>query len=198
LRRRSSRLFVVVALVTAALITGAAVFAPTAYACSLIGVSSPEQLVVDSEIIVIGRVTKVEDHEFDLAPEAFLKGPASAGSIRFRDSFLGACPTVALEPGTRLLVYVGDASKPQWPFVNSAYVLKDGRATLEGDRERSESEVVSAVRAVTGQYAVPATSGSDGAGIDWRSTVLPVGAALLAVFAIGLVLMRQWHKIDPT
>jgi hypothetical protein len=58
--------------------------------------------------------------------------------------------------------------------------------------------VVAAIRAITGQYAVPAGSKDEGAGIDWKSTVLPVGAALLAVFAIGLVLMRQWHKIDPS
>jgi hypothetical protein len=146
----------------------------------------------------VGRVTTVADYEFDLEPEAFLKGPASAEPIRFRDSLMGACPTVAVQPGTRLLVYITDASKPDWPLVNSAYLLRNGKATLEGDRERTESQVVSAIRAVTGQYAVPARTESEGAGIDWGTTVLPVGAALLAVFAIGLVLMRQWHKIDPS
>lgn len=160
--------------------------------------ASPEQLVLTSQVIVIGRVTRVNGSEFDLTPEAYLKGPASSAPIQFRDAYAGACPTVTVEQGTRLLAYIGDPGKPQWPLVNSAYVLKDGKATLEGDRERSESDVVAAIRAVTGQYAVPAIAGAEGAGIDWRSTVLPLGGALLVVFAIGLVLMRQWHKIDPS
>jgi len=43
-----------------------------------------------------------------------------------------------------------------------------------------------------------AAIGEEGAAIDWIGTVLPVSAALLVVFAIGLLLMRTWHRIDPS
>jgi hypothetical protein len=57
---------------------------------------------------------------------------------------------------------------------------------------------VSLVRGITEQYAVPAASAGDGAGIDWWKTVLPVGVATLALFGVGLYLMRIWHRIDPS
>jgi hypothetical protein len=69
---------------------------------------------------------------------------------------------------------------------------------MEGAEPRSEVEVVSSIRAITGQYAVPAATEAEGAGIDWGNTVLPLGLVLLVIFGIGLVLMRVWHRIDPS
>ena len=54
------------------------------------------------------------------------------------------------------------------------------------------------IRTVTGQYAVPAADDEEGATLDWMKVVLPVGLATLGVFAVSLVLMRMWHKIDPS
>jgi hypothetical protein len=96
------------------------------------------------------------------------------------------------------VVYIFDASSREWPLTNQVYVLDQGRAHMEGDKDRTEAEVVNAIRGVTGQYAVPAANDDEGAGIDWKSTVLPLGIALALIFAIGLVLMRLWHRIDPS
>ena len=87
--------------------------------------------------------------------------------------------------------------QPQWPGAAQVFWLIDGRASGLGGNV-SESDLVQKVRAITGQYAVPAASQSEGAGIDWRNTVLPLSVALAFVFAIGLVLMRVWHRIDPS
>ena len=131
-----------------------------------------------------------------LLPEAFLKGPASNEPLRFT-GVESDCSVAPLTAGDRVLVYVSDASAPRYPLLNGAYILKDGHATM-GDTVRTEVQVVSAIRAVTGQYAVPAASSDEGAGIDWGHTVLPLGAALAVIFAIGLILMRIWHRIDPS
>jgi hypothetical protein len=64
--------------------------------------------------------------------------------------------------------------------------------------EIPEAELVARVRSLTNQYAVPASSRGEGAGIDWTRTILPVGAALVAIFVIALFLMRIWHRIDPS
>ena len=62
----------------------------------------------------------------------------------------------------------------------------------------AEAELVSRIRALTNQYTVPAAAESESAGIDWGRTVVPVGFAVLALFGVGLVLMRIWHRIDPS
>jgi len=198
LRSRRLSFFATFALtIAAALSPGAAVFVRPAHACSLMAVDSPVRLVPEAELIVIGEVTAVDGAGATLRPEAFLKGPLSGKDIRLeRDS--SGCPTAGLETGARALVFVFDADAPRYPYVNEAYLLKDGHARMEGSAELSEVEVVSAIRAVTGQYAVPAESESEGAGIDWRNTILPLGAALGVIFVIGLALMRVWHRIDPS
>lgn len=183
--------------VTAALLPGAAVFVPEAHACSLYQPRSPIEFVADSEIIVIGEVVSSDETALVLQPEAFLKGPASAEQMRLVPD-RSDCPRANLNRGDRALVYLFRASEPRIPLTNEAYLLKDGRATMEGSSPLSEVEVVSQIRQITGQYAVPAATESDGAGIDWNSTVLPLGLVLLIVFGIGLVLMRVWHRIDPS
>jgi hypothetical protein len=78
------------------------------------------------------------------------------------------------------------------------YVLRDGRAQRGDQPAVPEVQLVSEVREVTGQYIVIATSQDEGAGIDWGNTVVPLGVALAVIFGIGLVLMRVWHRIDPS
>lgn len=181
---------------TAALVPGAAVYVPAAHACLLLPRTSPVDGISDYDLIVIGRVESREGTNVVLRPEAFLKGPASSEPLRFSGQETD-CSPAPLAAGDRALVYVLDASDLRYPLPNDAYVLKDGHAVM-GDEVRTEVEVVSAIRSVTGQYAVPAEGRSEGAGIDWGHTVIPLGAALAIIFVIGLVLMRVWHRIDPS
>lgn len=169
---------------------------------------SPAQLVPTSEVIVIGQVTRADADVLVLEPEAFLKGPASSEPVTLRAPADGVhatleaqgaeCPRVRPELGSRLLVYIPDADAPHFPYINEAYVLEDGHARMEGVRELTEVEVVAAIREITGQYAVPAATQDEGAGIDWGNTVVPLGIALGIIFVIGLLLMRVWHRIDPS
>lgn len=184
-------------MITAALLPGAAVFVPAAHACTLLQPESPVQFVAESQLIVVGRVTDVGSDSFELHPEAFLKGPSSGEAIRFsgRDE---QCPTAEVDSGDRILVYVGRADQLSWPLVNQVYEFRDGRAYREGEMERLEIEVISDIRKITEQYAVPAVDSDEGAGINWGDTLLPLGALLVVVFIIGLVLMRIWHRIDPS
>ena len=197
MRSRRLRLLALVAFLTAALVPGAAVFVRPAYACSLYQVDSPGQLVPDSEVIVIGRVVSTAGGSLVLRPEAFLKGPASAEDIALAPNRTD-CPTAALNDGDRALIYIADAAKPAFPLITEAYLLADGHATMTGAKTRSESEVVAEIRGLTGQYAVPAATAAEGAGIDWGSTIIPLGIALAIIFGIGLFLMRVWHRIDPS
>ena len=195
---RKTRLAVFLAFVAAALVPGAAVFVPSAGACSLLLPSSPAQFVELSEVIVIGEAVSADPSLLVLRPEAFLKGPVSADDISLDGDPNGMCPQAAIGAGERVLVYIAHASDPTYPLMNEAYVLKDGYAYMEGADPLPEVEVVSSIRAVTGQYAVPAATEEEGAGIDWGNTLLPMGLVLLIVFGIGLVLMRVWHRIDPS
>jgi hypothetical protein len=160
-------------------------------------VDSPTELVPEAELIVLGEVVEVDDSGATLRPEAFLKGPLAGEDIRMERDNSG-CPFAPLEQDERALVFIYHAENPAFPYSNQAYVLKDGHARMEGSPELTEIEVVSRIRAVTGQYAVPAASEDEGAGIDWGNTVLPLGVALGIIFVIGLLLMRVWHRIDPS
>jgi hypothetical protein len=143
-----------------------------------------------------------------IEPEAFLKGPASSEPVTLAAPDTGVhatleaqgaeCPRAKASQGDRVLVYILDAQAPHYPYLNEAYVLKDGHARMEGSNELTEVQLVNEIRAITEQYAVPAATASEGAGIDWGSTVVPLGAALAVVFVIGLALMRVWHRIDPS
>lgn len=180
-------------------------FVRPAAACSLVALESPTQFVLESEAIVIARVIRAERGEALLQPEAYLKGPVSAGQLHFTADPRGndgvSCPTAAFRTGDRVLVYLLRDRGSEWPLANAYYRLVDGHARPEYDTGApplAEAEAVEQIRALTGQYAVPAASAAEGAGIDWWKTVVPVGGALLVIFAIGLVLMRLWHRIDPS
>ena len=158
---------------------------------------SPVQFVPDSQLIVLGTVESSDGSTLVLRPEAFLKGPVSSDPLRFSGPENSTCTPAPLAAGDRALIYVFDAKDPHFPQLTEAYVLKDGHAIM-GDQTKTEVEVVSAIRTVTGQYAVPAVSEGESAGINWKQTVVPLGAVIAVLFAIGLVLMRVWHRIDPS
>jgi len=183
-------------LLTAALIPGAAVSVRAANACGSLTAPSASEAVAQSQVVVIGTVAAAGEGTATLQPEVFLKGPASAEPIHFSGT-TDECPVAPLTSGARALIYIPDASHPRVPTMYEAWILTDGRASMDG-AEQSEADLVAAIRSVTGQYAVPVASRSEGAGIDWGHTVVPLGAALAIVFGIGLVLMRVWHRIDPS
>lgn len=162
------------------------------------------EAVADSDLVVIATVVSDTAGGTALRPEAYLKGAAIRGDLRLVDrAQTGApCARAAIEPGMRVLAFLrGSAREVEWPRIDDGYILRDGLARSTNPLvafQTSEAALVDEVRSSTGQYAVPAASADEGAGIGWTKTVLPVGAALLVVFAIGLVLMRLWHRIDPS
>jgi len=150
----------------------------------------------------------VSDTQARITPEAYLKGPVSASDVVVQAAGPG-CAGVPLEQGERVLLMLPNSGgNLLWPMLDSpggAYRLVDGRAvnldprvTQTVDSAPTESDVVEHIRSVTGQYAVPATSPSEGASLDWFKVVAPVTIACLIVFGIGLWLMKIWHRIDPT
>lgn len=213
MRRLKPSLLALVLALTAALIPGAAVFSAGTprYSCDEPLDDEELRLAVESaSLIVVGRVdaiarqtAPVERDTLSIQPEAFLKGPATGAQLRFeRQGTASPCQYAELSEGDRLLVFAKERSEPfGWPAPNAAFRLHEGRAfslNPADHRARTEVELVAAIRRITEQYAVPAASEDEGASIDWVSTVLPVGAGLLVIFLIGLVLMRLWHRIDPS
>ena len=209
LRLPSSLLTLVVAL-TAALLPGAAVFAqtPTGGEAVCLSVTSDAvtQAVQASSLVAVARVQEVEPGvRVLLKPEALLKGSFAGLTVEIaypsREPTNG-CKLATFVSGSRVFVFLaGREGHVYWPSDYQAFVLADGRAVQQADtgwKLVTEAGLISLVRGITGQYVVPVAGGEHGAGIDWRNTVLPLSAALLIVFGIGLVLMRVWHRIDPT
>jgi hypothetical protein len=161
------------------------------------------------DLIVIGRVTAAGSDEATMRPEAYLKGPADGRSILFAKpapdarvpgKVSGECPLADLDEGDRVLAFI--VARPgtsyEWPGAIFVAHLEEGDALVAGSVVASEDELVEELRGLTGQYAVPAGSEDEGAGIDWVGTVLPVGGALAGLMVVGLLLMRVWHRIDPS
>ena len=158
------------------------------------------QAVLAVEVVVIGIVRKANGGTL-IEPQVYLKGAASSTSIPLvprPETRTSSCEMAKLDEGQRVMAFLrSTGGQVELPGVNQVFWFSDGRATGPGGN-LPESELVAKVRAVTNQYAVPAASQSEGAGIDWGKTVLPLSAALGVVFVIGLVLMRVWHRIDPS
>ncbi|GAB4331166.1 MAG: hypothetical protein Kow0010_16330 [Dehalococcoidia bacterium] len=157
--------------------------------------------VAGADVIVIGTVEGVDGQTATLRPHAFLKGPVSAAAIVLGRREASDCPQAVLVPGERALVVLsGPAGARAWPGPSQLFTLADGWASNQDEPPAvaAEAELVERIRSVTGQYAVPAADEGEGASIGWVSTVLPVGLALVLLFGVGLVLMRIWHRIDPT
>ncbi len=212
--RRLKPSFLALALViAAALIPGAAVLSaqPARYGCDEPLSDAQFRLAVESaSMIVIGHVDNIrtdavpDPHEIAaIRPEAFLKGPATGAELRFeRRGPVSPCQYAEFSDGDRLVLIAQKSSEPfAWPDPNAAFRLQEGRAfslNPADDRGETEADLVARIRGITGQYAVPAASQDEGASIDWVGTVLPVGAGLAVIFGISLVLMRLWHRIDPS
>lgn len=163
------------------------------------------QAVQASTVILVAHVAALTPGEHvTLVPEAVLKGavPNSSVEIPYPASVPNGCQLASFTDGSRVFVFLG-ASDGQllWPSRPQLFVLNDGAAVQQENQglgAQTETSLVSLVRGITNQYAVPAQTRAEGASIDWMHTVLPVGAALLLVFGIGLWLMKIWHRIDPT
>lgn len=195
-------------MMTAALAPGAAVFAQATQAEDSVCLNvDPDNLLVAveaSSVIAIGTVHEVPPGSglVEVEPEAFLKGAATGEPIRPRYREVPGCANATLTDGQRVLVFFEETGGVlAWPTAGRVFWLDDGQAVRGGDGTAgtiSENELVHDVRTVTGQYAFPAAEDEEGAGIDWWKTVVPVGIASLALFGVGLYLMRIWHRIDPS
>ncbi len=189
---------------TAALILGAAVSSSAkAASCRSIPVEPGIDDLADIEMIVIGTVrTENGGGLARIEPESFLKGAASREPVRPRyPPAEGECPLARLEDGARIAAFLtARDGAVAWPEAGQVFWLSGGDAVRGGPSPTTtrETTLITNVRHITGQFAVPAETPGEGASIDWVGTVLPVGGGLLVVFAISLVLMRVWHRIDPT
>jgi hypothetical protein len=159
--------------------------------------------VQTSQVVALGRVTYVSDGEAHITPSAYLKGPAQAGDLVVkRTAQLAECPLATFAEGEQVLVMLSSGADAfDWPDGQWAYRISGGTATANGGAVQDvqpEDALLSQIRSLTNQYAVPASSKSEGASIDWVTTVLPITGALLIVFVIGLYLMKIWHRIDPS
>ena len=159
-----------------------------------------------ADIVAVGAIQPdAGDGIVRFVPETFLKGPARTDPLLLQlvaSSPAVGCRRANVTPGERVLAILGSGSGDfagQWPEARFVYHLRDGTAVPDaGGKTVSEENLVVVIRDLTGQFAVPAATNESGASIDWRGTVLPVGATLIAVFIISLFLMKYWHKIDPT
>ncbi len=175
----------------------AALSSPSRASACYIAQPDPMAVLELSGVAVVAQVESVTELELRLLPQAYLKGPANSEPIVFTREKSGSTCDAAFEAGQRVLLFIpGDRSG--WPMLNQVFPLIDGYATWADGRIGTESDVISEIRTFTGQYAVPATGDEQGATLDWQKVVLPVGLATLGIFAVSLVFMRMWHKIDPS
>ena len=158
--------------------------------------------LAQSDLIVLGTVTASSPSAARIAPTAYLKGPAQAGEVEVRrPERESECPPAVLRPGARVVALLQlSAGVVMWPDATQVYDLTAGQAVSgpPSNDAKPESELLQEIRTITNQYAVPAVNKDEGAGLSWLKTVVPVSVALLIVFGIGLVLMRSWHRIDPS
>ncbi|PFG74736.1 hypothetical protein A9A59_1977 [Tepidiforma thermophila] len=179
-----------------------AVPAGAAGPCLEVDPAAPDTAVLAANVIVLGKVVRVADGP-QIVPEAFLKGTVTRQAVHLpaepRD--LADCAPAELPAEARVLAFLAVADgTPAWPGSGAVFILQDGQAArVDGKTQTmSERELVERIRALTGQLAAPPAEDESAAGIDWTGTIVPVGGLLLGVFAIGLVLMRVWHRIDPS
>lgn len=174
----------------------------TAPACYRFDLGDVETSVRTADVIVIGTVDRADGQQATVIPVAFLKGRVSAAAISLTRGDDGSCPEAVLTAGERVLVVLAGPGEQQnaWPGPSQVFTLQDGQATNQDDPPSvvDETELIERIRAVTGQYAVPPAGPGEGASVEWWSTMVPVGLALVLLFGVGLVLMRIWHRIDPT
>ncbi len=171
--------------------------APQQLSCRPLDPEAPAAEVLAFPLIVMARVETRSDGALELVPEFYLRGPALGGPLLLVPEE-GECPPAALEPDARILAGLEPAPGGwRWPAEGQVFVIRNGVARSGDGRTISEEELVAALRRTTGQLAYPGTP-EPGRTFDWLGVGLPVGVALAAIFAVGLYLMRLWHRIDPT
>lgn len=165
------------------------------------------EMLDDAEVVVLGLVAEVIAGERALVePEAYLKGATTPEQLVLPhpDAMMAEdydCEPATLAEGERMLLVLGrDAGRVAWPGDGQAYLLAGGEAIQIGGIEETlaEEDLVDRIRNETGQYSIPAQSDDERARLDWFGTVVPVTAVIVVVLGIGLVLMREWHRIDPS
>jgi hypothetical protein len=164
--------------------------------------AAPEAAILAANVIVLGRVARGTAGP-QIVPEAFLKGTVSRQPVILppEPATQAPCAPAQLPPDGRVLAFLSVTDGAvAWPGSGAVFILRDGQAARADGLSAplAERQLVDRVRAVTGQLAAPPAEDEPGAGINWTGTIVPVGGLLLAVFAIGLVLMRLWHRIDPS
>ena len=205
--RRLASSFLVLLVTVAAALPGAAAFAvpfdtPESDPCFEVNPGDLLPAVEASNIIAIGTVENYNGGgRARILPEAFLKGAAGNDPIDLRYEELEGCALAQLVEPSRVLVFLHvDDAGPAWPNAGRVFWLDGGYAQGGGgDATRTtEAELVRDVRHITEQYAIPAANEAEGAEMDWWKTIVPVSAATLGLLAVGLYLMRIWHRIDPS
>ncbi len=171
--------------------------------CSTLTESTLRQGVEQAAVVVVATVAEGPDEgSVVVVPERYYKGTAESRSFLLRlASADPACQPAALPGDSRMLLILGSKDDQlAWPDASRAFLLQGGTATSGGDDgwQLPEADLEQDIQDLTGQASIPVEAGDDGEQIDWLRTVLPVSAALVVVFAIGLVMMRTWHRIDPS
>jgi len=164
--------------------------------------STAADVLEAASVVVVGVVVASEPgRSATIEPELYLKGATLPLEITLEHDPELSCAPALLRQNERLLLILGEVGGTlAWPGAEQVFTLREGNAYLADNPVPVDDEagLVDAVRALTGQYSIPAGSASDGASLDWLGTVVPVTAAVLAVFGISLLLMKEWHRIDPT
>lgn len=170
--------------------------------CFVYTESTAADVLEAASVVVVGSVVASEPgRSATIEPELYLKGATLPLEITLEHNPELPCMPATLRANERLLLILGEQGGTlAWPGVNQVFTLREGNAYLADNAVPVDDEagLVDAIRALTGQYSVPAGSASDSASLDWLGTVVPVTAAVLAVFGISLLLMKEWHRIDPT
>ncbi|MGK2966381.1 MAG: hypothetical protein ACSLFM_12370 [Tepidiformaceae bacterium] len=202
MRRRARSFLAILFLLTAALAPRAAVFAQDASACD-IDRSTAFLRLDDLDLVVVAQVEEADADSATIHPEVYFKGAATGESVSLERPTAEApgCTLATIVAGDRVLLLLrAEDGVYLWPAVEEVYTLRAGSA-FRGEPlsdSTSEDQLIDDIRSVTGQEAVAAEGGADGASIEWLGTVVPVTVALVLVLGIGLVMMREWHRIDPT
>ncbi|MGE5597083.1 MAG: hypothetical protein ACM3S1_13750, partial [Hyphomicrobiales bacterium] len=188
MRRLATSFAALLVTLAAALHGGAAVFSARASdPCLQPDPANLLPAVEQSQLIVVGTVqTYNGGARARIQPEAFLKGAASSDPIDLRYEEPAQCDLARLEDGQRILAFLPvDDRGVLWPNAGRVFWLEDGRTVAGGDPPppgMRAAHPIHDIRTLTEQYAVPAESADEGAGIDWLKTVLPVSVATLALF----------------
>jgi len=154
-------------------------------ACPALDLERAEATALAFDVIVAGAVEE-RGAGVVIVPEYYLKGAAVSGPLALERD--GRCPEAELEAGTRVLAGLVRAPGGfRWPSPDAVRLLPDD--------ERAEELLIAPLRAATGQQAYPPAGA---AGFDWMGVGIPVIGALVGLMAVGLYLMRLWHRIDPT